>query len=57
MVAVMLGRSTLAAEFLPPTIIKQMEDKFLNLGFSKVATEKLVDDQMNGLPMEPSHSL
>ena len=45
MVTAMPGRSTPAAECLPLTIIKQMEEMFFNLGFSQVVAEKLVYDQ------------
>ena len=42
---VMLGRCTPAAESLPPTIIEEMEQMFLGLGFSQTVVQKLVDDQ------------
>ena len=34
-VTVMLGKCAPAAESLPPTIVKEMEETFLRLGFSQ----------------------
>ena len=43
-VPVMLGRCVPATESLP-SIIKEMEKIFLDLGFNQVVAQKLVDDQ------------
>ena len=44
-VTVTLGWCAPAAESLPLSIIKEMEDMFLRLGFSPTVAQKLVDDQ------------
>ena len=49
MVTVTPGRSKSGAECLPLTI-EQMEEMFLNLGFSQVVAEKLVYDQQIDSP-------
>ena len=43
-VIVTLGKWTPTTESLPLTIIKEMEEMFLRLGFSQKVTQKLVDD-------------
>ena len=42
---VLPARCSPAAESLPPTIIKQMEEMFLKLAFSQTVAMKLVDHQ------------
>ena len=44
-VTVMLGRCTPAAKSLPPTIVEEIEEMFLRLGFSWTVAQKLVNDQ------------
>ena len=44
-VTVMLGRCTPAAESPPLTIIEEVEEMFLRLGFSQMVAPKLLDDQ------------
>ena len=41
----MLGRHALAAESTPLTIVKEMEEMFLRLGFNQTVAQKLVEDQ------------
>ena len=50
MLTVMFSRCTPATECLLPTIIKQIEEMFLNIGFSQVVAEKLVNDQRTDSP-------
>ena len=39
------ARYTPAAESLPPTIVEEMEEMFLRLGFTQTVAMKLVDNQ------------
>ena len=45
-----LVRYTPAAKSPPPTIIKEMEEMFLRLGFNQIVDMKLVDDQRIDFP-------
>ena len=46
-----LVRGAPAAESLPPTIVKEMEEMFIRLGFSQTVAMKLVDDQWIDSPL------
>ena len=46
----------LAAKSLSPTIIKEMEEMFLILGFSHTVVMKLVEEQ-GMFPMDPSQPI
>ena len=48
---VTFGRHALAAESLPPTIIEEMEEMFLGLGFSETVAQKLVNDHVIDSPL------
>ena len=43
-----------AAPSLPPTIVKEIEEMFLRLGFSQAVVLKLVDDQGIDSPQTPA---